>query len=59
LASNAVQIGLAMGVVYGPASGVVAPWYFGLGTFTGLAMGWAATVFQRHSKWLARLHGTA
>lgn len=56
LASNAVQIGLAITVVYGPASGVVAPWYFGLGTFTGLAMGWGASAFQRHSRWLARLH---
>ena len=56
LASNTVQIILAMTVVYGPASGVVAPWYFGLGTFTGWAMGWGATVFQRHSKWLERLH---
>jgi heptaprenyl diphosphate synthase len=59
LASNAVQIALAMGIVYGPASGVVAPWYFGLGTFTGLAMGWGASVFQRHSKWLERLRGQA
>jgi len=57
IASNAVQIALAMTIVYGPASGVVAPWYFGLGAFTGLAMGWGATQFQKHSKWLERLHG--
>jgi len=57
IASNAVQIALAMGIVYGPASGVVAPWYFGLGTFTGWAMGWGATQFQKHSKWLGRLRG--
>lgn len=59
IASNAVQIVLAMGIVYGPAAGVVAPWYFGLGTFTGLAMGWGATQFQKHSKWLARVRGQA
>ncbi len=59
LASNAVQIVLAMTVVYGPASGVVAPWYLGLGTFTGWVMGWGATAFQRHSKWLERLRATA
>jgi len=58
LASNAVQIALAMTIVYGPASGVVAPWYFGLGTFTGWAMGWGATQFLKHSKWLGRLRGT-
>ena len=57
LASNAVQILLAMTIVYGPASGVVAPWYFGLGTFTGLAMGWGAETFQNHSKWYGRLRG--
>jgi heptaprenyl diphosphate synthase len=55
LASNAVQIVLAITIVYGPAAGVVAPWYFGLGTFTGLAMGWGAQVFITHSKWLERL----
>lgn len=59
LASNAVQIVLAITIVYGPASGVVAPWYFGLGTFTGWAMGWGATAFARHSKWLERLRGAA
>lgn len=59
LASNAVQIVLAITVVYGPASGVVAPWYFGLGTFTGIAMGWGAEQFQRHSKWYGRLRGQA
>lgn len=57
LASNAVQIALAIGLVYGPASGVVAPWYFGLGTFTGWAMGWGAQAFIQHSKWLGRLRG--
>ena len=57
LASNAVQIALAMGIVYGSAAGVVAPWYFGLGTFTGLAMGWGAEAFIRHSKWYGRLRG--
>ncbi len=59
LASNAVQIALAITVVYGPAAGVVAPWYFGLGTFTGLAMGWGAGAFSRHSKWLERLRAQA
>ena len=59
LASNAVQIGLAMTIVYGPASGVVAPWYFGLGTFTGLAMGWGSQQFAKHSKWLERLRARA
>lgn len=58
LASNAVQIVLAITIVYGPASGVVAPWYFGLGTFTGWAMGWGATQFLKHSKWLGRLRGS-
>jgi heptaprenyl diphosphate synthase len=59
LASNAVQIALAITVVYGPAAGVVAPWYFGLGTFTGWAMGWSAQVFIKHSKWLERLRAQA
>ena len=57
LASNTVQIVLAIALVYGPASGVVAPWYFGLGTFTGWAMGYAADVFKDHSKWYGRLRG--
>jgi heptaprenyl diphosphate synthase len=59
LASNAVQIVLAITVVYGPAAGVVAPWYLGLGTFTGWAMGWGATMFARHSRWLGRIRATA
>jgi len=59
LASNAVQIVLAMTIVYGPASGVVAPWYFALGTFTGWAMGWGAQTFLQHSKWLGRLRAQA
>lgn len=59
LASNAIQIALAITVVYGPAAGVVAPWYFGLGTFTGLAMGWGASAFAKHSKWLERLRAQA
>ncbi len=59
LASNAVQIALAIAVVYGPAAGVVAPWYFGLGTFTGWAMGFAAQIFIKHSKWLERLRAQA
>ena len=50
---------LAITLVYGPASGVVAPWYFGLGTFTGWAMGYAADVFKDHSKWYRRLRGPA
>ena len=33
------------------------PWYFGLGTFTGWAMGTGATLFLKHSKWLERLRG--
>jgi len=59
LASNAVQIALAIGIVYGPAATVVAPWYFALGTFTGWAMGWGAQAFLNHSKWLGRLRGHA
>lgn len=59
LASNAVQIALAMTVVYGPAAGVVAPWYFGLGTATGWAMGWGAQTFLAHSRWMARLRARA
>lgn len=59
LASNAVQILLAITIVYGPAAGVVAPWYLGLGTFTGWAMGWGAQAFLKHSRWLGRLRGKA
>jgi len=59
LASNAVQIVLAITVVYGPAAQVVAPWYFALGTGTGLAMGWGAEQFQRHSKWLERVRASS
>lgn len=55
LASNAVQIALSMTFLFGAASGIIAPLLFGLGTLGGLAVGWAAQIFVRHSRWWKRL----
>jgi heptaprenyl diphosphate synthase len=55
IASNLVQVGLSMAWIFGPASGIIAPWFLGLGTASGLAIGWGAETLQRHSRWLRRV----
>jgi len=55
LASNVVQIWLSMVLIFGPASGIIAPWFLGLGTLSGLAIGWGAQTLEAHSRWLRRV----
>lgn len=55
LASNAIQILLSMTFLFGAASGIIAPLFFGLGTAGGFAVGWGAQLFVRHSRWWRRL----
>ncbi len=55
MASNTVQVGLSMVLIFGPASGIIAPWFLGLGTLSGLGIGWGAETLKRYSRWLRRV----
>jgi heptaprenyl diphosphate synthase len=57
VASNGVQILLAMVVVFGQAAKLIAPVFLGMGLATGTLLGIFTEVFVRRSLWYARATG--
>lgn len=51
LASNLVQAGLSLTIIFGQTAWVIVPYFLGMGTATGFVMGWFAQVFARQSRW--------
>jgi heptaprenyl diphosphate synthase len=57
VASNAVQIGIATVLVFGPAARLVAPPFLAMGLATGALLGIFAERFAAGSRWYARAKG--
>lgn len=57
VASNGVQIVLAMAVVFGQAAKLIAPVFLGMGLATGTLLGIFTELFVRKSTWYARATG--
>jgi heptaprenyl diphosphate synthase len=59
VASNAVQIFLAMAFVFGRAARLIAPPFLGMGLVTGALLGMLVERFMLASSWYARVTGSA
>lgn len=55
LASNLVQLGLSIWILFGENAWVIGPLVLGTGGATGFLVGWAAQVYRDRSNWFRRV----